>query len=234
MDNLSAHSGPEVDHLFRMAGHIVVYRPTHSPDFAPIEYVFSWLKGAFKVPPLATPSITISCSWQCGISEGLINPDWDSLSTNPAPRRSTITAASPSTTGGRLFSSCSQICTQTWLLSSLQSATTLCPARSSSPTCTLSCRERRWVWGPGWRDGYFIETAPGQLSLIFTCTCTVVVCRRGHVVVIGDLGSAIRAFGVATIPPGSSQRRVTLFGEERRGHLARCACRLTVRGGVAW
>ena len=88
MDNLSAHSGPEVDHLFRMAGHIVVYRPTHSPDFAPIEYVFSWLKGAFKVPPLPTPSITISCSWQCGISEGLINPDWDSLfhPSRPSPQ----------------------------------------------------------------------------------------------------------------------------------------------------
>jgi hypothetical protein len=39
MDNLNTHNG-EVENLINMSGHMLVFRPTYSPDFAPIEWCF--------------------------------------------------------------------------------------------------------------------------------------------------------------------------------------------------
>jgi transposase len=40
-DNLSAHNGAH--NAISQAGHIVINRPIHSPDFGAIEIVFSWI-----------------------------------------------------------------------------------------------------------------------------------------------------------------------------------------------
>ena len=45
MDNLSAHKGPAVERLIRAAGAEVRYLPAYSPDFNPIEKMFSKLKA---------------------------------------------------------------------------------------------------------------------------------------------------------------------------------------------
>ena len=41
MDNLDGHKG-QVEHAIRTAGHVPIFRPTHSPDFGPVEWVFSF------------------------------------------------------------------------------------------------------------------------------------------------------------------------------------------------
>ncbi len=45
MDDLSCHKGPEVGRLIRAAGAEVRYLPAYSPDFTPIERLFSELKA---------------------------------------------------------------------------------------------------------------------------------------------------------------------------------------------
>lgn len=58
MDNLRAHSNSDIDELFRAEGHVLLYRPVHSPEFGPIEYCFSWLRTTMKVLPAApTPTL---------------------------------------------------------------------------------------------------------------------------------------------------------------------------------
>jgi hypothetical protein len=42
MDNLNTHTG-EVENLIKMSGHMLVFRPTYSPDFAPIEWCFKYI-----------------------------------------------------------------------------------------------------------------------------------------------------------------------------------------------
>ena len=39
-DNLSAHFGAEIEELLASKGHIIRYRPVHSPDFAWVEWCF--------------------------------------------------------------------------------------------------------------------------------------------------------------------------------------------------
>lgn len=48
MDNLSAHKGPAVERLVRAAGAEVCYLPPYSPDFNPIEKMFSKLKTLLR------------------------------------------------------------------------------------------------------------------------------------------------------------------------------------------
>jgi transposase len=43
MDNLSSHFG-DVVQLLKDAGHFVVFRPTHSPIFGPVEFVFHYVE----------------------------------------------------------------------------------------------------------------------------------------------------------------------------------------------
>ena len=47
-DNLSAHTGPDVEQLFADAGHVPMLRPVHSPDFGPVECCFSHLEMFLK------------------------------------------------------------------------------------------------------------------------------------------------------------------------------------------
>jgi hypothetical protein len=48
MDNLSCHKTAEVERLIRSAGAEVRYLPAYSPDFNPIEAMFSKLKEALR------------------------------------------------------------------------------------------------------------------------------------------------------------------------------------------
>lgn len=43
LDNLSSHLTPELRQLVSSHGHILVTRPTHSPDFGGVEWVFSYV-----------------------------------------------------------------------------------------------------------------------------------------------------------------------------------------------
>jgi transposase len=48
MDNCSAHTNLEVELLLEAAGYTLRYLPPYSPDFNPIELVFSVLKAWIK------------------------------------------------------------------------------------------------------------------------------------------------------------------------------------------
>ena len=48
MDNLSAHKGEKVRELIEGRGCELVYLPSYSPDFNPIEQAFSKLKGYLR------------------------------------------------------------------------------------------------------------------------------------------------------------------------------------------
>ena len=48
MDNLSSHKGPRVEQLIRSVGAEVRYLPAYSPDFNPIEKMFSKLKAFLR------------------------------------------------------------------------------------------------------------------------------------------------------------------------------------------
>ena len=48
MDNLSAHKGGRVREIIEGRGCEVLYLPPYSPDFNPIEQVFSKLKGLLR------------------------------------------------------------------------------------------------------------------------------------------------------------------------------------------
>ncbi len=48
MDNLSAHEGEKVRELIEGRGCELVYLPSYSPDFNPIEQAFSKLKGYLR------------------------------------------------------------------------------------------------------------------------------------------------------------------------------------------
>lgn len=47
-DNLSVHTGREVEDEFAAAGHLPLLRPVHSPDFGPVEICFSSLEMFLK------------------------------------------------------------------------------------------------------------------------------------------------------------------------------------------
>jgi len=47
-DNAAFHSSPEIHQAFREEGHLLVRRPPYSPDFAPIESLFSQMKAYLK------------------------------------------------------------------------------------------------------------------------------------------------------------------------------------------
>jgi transposase len=48
MDNLPAHRQERIQKLIQDAGCVVVYLPKYSPDFNPIESLFSWLKERLR------------------------------------------------------------------------------------------------------------------------------------------------------------------------------------------
>lgn len=48
MDNLAAHKSPHVDRLLREAGAALQYLPPYSPDFNPIELMWSKVKSHLK------------------------------------------------------------------------------------------------------------------------------------------------------------------------------------------
>jgi len=48
MDNLSAHKGERIRELLESAGCELLYLPSYSPDFSPIEEAFSKLKGLLR------------------------------------------------------------------------------------------------------------------------------------------------------------------------------------------
>ncbi len=48
MDNLSAHKSPKIDHLLQAAGAQLRYLPPYSPDFNPIELMWSKVKNALR------------------------------------------------------------------------------------------------------------------------------------------------------------------------------------------
>jgi len=61
MDNLSSHKGPKVRALIEAVGAKLLYLPPYSPDFNPIEKLFSKLK-AFCEKPLSEPSTAFGAS----------------------------------------------------------------------------------------------------------------------------------------------------------------------------
>src|SRR5688500_18532185 len=48
MDNLSAHKRPQVRHAVEAAGATVLYLPPYSPDFNPIEMIWSKVKRLLR------------------------------------------------------------------------------------------------------------------------------------------------------------------------------------------
>ncbi len=54
MDNLSCHKGAEVERLIRSAGAEVRYLPAYSPDFNPIEEMFSKIKEFLRAAAART------------------------------------------------------------------------------------------------------------------------------------------------------------------------------------
>ena len=48
MDNLSAHKGERIRELLESAGCELLYLPSYSPDFSPIEEAFSKVKGLLR------------------------------------------------------------------------------------------------------------------------------------------------------------------------------------------
>jgi transposase len=48
MDNCSIHKGPEVERLIKAAGATLIYLPTYSPDFSPIENAWSKIKSILR------------------------------------------------------------------------------------------------------------------------------------------------------------------------------------------
>ena len=48
MDNLSSHKGPQVRALIEAAGAELLYLPSYSPDFNPIENAFAKLKALLR------------------------------------------------------------------------------------------------------------------------------------------------------------------------------------------
>ena len=48
LDNLGAHKRPEVRRLIEAAGCELVFLPSYSPDFNPIESLFAWLKARLR------------------------------------------------------------------------------------------------------------------------------------------------------------------------------------------
>jgi transposase len=55
MDNLSPHHSPQVERLLRAAGAELVYLPPYSPDFNPIELVWSKVKAFLRAAKARTP-----------------------------------------------------------------------------------------------------------------------------------------------------------------------------------
>jgi len=86
MDNLAAHKRPQIKRLIEAAGASVLYLPPYSPDFNPIEMIWSKVKGllrtiaartvdalhdAFGLAFAAvTPADILGCFRHCGYAEG--------------------------------------------------------------------------------------------------------------------------------------------------------------------
>ena len=48
MDNWTVHKGDDITNLVESYGCTILYLPTYSPDFNPIEYLFSKIKAFIK------------------------------------------------------------------------------------------------------------------------------------------------------------------------------------------
>lgn len=58
MDNWTVHQGEDVSELVASHGCSILYLPTYSPDFNPIEFLFSKIKAFVKkLRPLAMPDL---------------------------------------------------------------------------------------------------------------------------------------------------------------------------------
>jgi transposase len=58
MDNFTIHHNPQVKTLIESKGCQLLYLPTYSPDFNPIEFLFAKLKAFIrKLRPLALPDL---------------------------------------------------------------------------------------------------------------------------------------------------------------------------------
>ena len=60
MDNLSSHKGPKVRALIEAVGAKLLYLPPYSPDFNPIEKLFSKLKALLR----KAAERTVDCLWR--------------------------------------------------------------------------------------------------------------------------------------------------------------------------
>ncbi len=49
MDNARIHHGPNLQKIVEKAGCSILYLPPYSPDFNPIELVWSWIKGQVRL-----------------------------------------------------------------------------------------------------------------------------------------------------------------------------------------
>ena len=86
MDNLTAHKRPQIKRLIEAAGASVLYLPPYSPDFNPIEMIWSKVKGLLRtiaartVEALhdafgrafaaVTPGDILGCFRHCGYAKG--------------------------------------------------------------------------------------------------------------------------------------------------------------------
>ncbi len=59
MDNLSAHKGDRVREMVEGAGCEVLFLPSYSPDFSPIEEAFSKLKALLRREKACTKEVLI-------------------------------------------------------------------------------------------------------------------------------------------------------------------------------
>lgn len=70
-DNLGAHIDRRLDDLVRSEGHLLLFRPRHSPDFGPVESSFSWIRQFLKVrlSPIRPSARWVLrwcvCTWPC-------------------------------------------------------------------------------------------------------------------------------------------------------------------------
>jgi transposase len=49
LDNARIHHGPQLKEMVERAGHALLYLPPYSPDYNPIELVWSWLKNTVRI-----------------------------------------------------------------------------------------------------------------------------------------------------------------------------------------
>lgn len=74
MDNLTAHYFPQTIQAIQQEGHTVIFRPIHSPDFGPIEWVFALLSGFLKRNDFHVNEHNLHMAIEAGLAA--IGPDY--------------------------------------------------------------------------------------------------------------------------------------------------------------